>query len=539
MADSSGSSIKVGESWIGRGNNALLRGMGTLGVTGVGIACIGLTSSGTLLFSLAPGMWPGINLAAVIAIGLGMGLILAYLYSAIGVAVRCAGSDYVLTSRVLNGPLAFLSSFVFVVFSGLLCGGLLYRFLVNLQPLFNQIAVLIFGMASSAEVIRAANQPLIIAEVGTVLIIVAFVGMFNTPRVFKRILAVCFLAGMAAWGVIFSILSANTPNSFIGAWNRAMGMDNFVQVLVSAEKMGFTSANSAPLLIPAGLFMGLWIFFGFMGTTSLAGEVKEPEKDLWRGSGLALLVSGAVFIIATLLLQQLVAPDWLSAESFLSNNPAYAGKTTPYITAYASLLTSNLWLLLVIFWGWVIAFLPLLQTYILFMSRIMLAWAEDGLLPHGMSYVHPRFRSPLVTMMVAAILLQVGLVLTQFRGFVTTPANFSFFAALTMLAPVTAITLFPFLKKNWFEACPPFVRFKVGPLPIITFFGVLGIVYLLFILATAFVALGGMTPVQPGALIACGVLLVIACGVYIGRRMVLRKRKIRLEDVFKTLPRTS
>jgi amino acid transporter len=531
--------MNVGESWIGRGNNALLRGMGTLGVAGVGIACIGLTSSGTLLFSTAPGMWPGMNLVSVIAIGLGAGLILAYLYSVIGAAVRCAGSDYVLTSRVLNGPLAFLSSFVFVVFSGLLGGTLLHRFLLNLQPLFNQIAVMIFGMASSAEVIRAANQPLVIAEVGTVLIVVSFVGMFTTPRTFRYILLGCFLIGLVAWGVIFFILPANTPNSFIGAWNRSMGMDNFVQVLVTAEKMGFTTVKDANLVIPAGLFMGLWLFFGFMGTTSLAGEVKNPERDLWRGSWLALVVSGAVFIAATLLLQQLVAPDWLSAESFLSNNPAYTGKTTPYITAYAGLLTSDLRLLLIIFWGWAIAFLPLLQTYILFMSRIMLAWAEDGLLPHGMSYVHPRFRSPLVTMMVAAILLQVGLVLTQFRGFVTTPSNFSFFAALTMLAPVTAVTLFPFLKKSWFEACPPFVRAKVGPLPVVTFFGVIGIAYLIFVLLSAFIVQWGMTSVQPGALIACGVLVLAGSGLYIGRRMALRKRKIRLEDVFKTLPRTS
>jgi amino acid transporter len=531
--------MKVGESWIGRGNNALLRGMGTIGVAGVGIACIGLTSSGTLLFSLAPGMWPGMNLAVVIAIGLGAGLILAYLYSAIGAAVRCAGSDYVLTSRVLNGPLAFLSSFVFVVFSGVMGGGLLYRFLLNLQPLFNQIAVMVFGMASSAEVIRAANQPLVIAEVGTVLIVIAFVGMFTTPRIFKRILAVCFLAGLVAWGVIFGILSVNTSNSFIGAWNRSMGMDNFVQVLITAEKMGFAPANNATLIIPAGLFMGLWIFFGFMGTTSLAGEVKNPERDLWRGSWLALVVSGAVFILATLLLQQLVAPDWLSAESFLSNNPAYTGKTTPYITAYAGLLTSSLPLLLLIFWGWAIAFIPLLQTYILFISRIMLAWADDGLLPHGMAYVHPRFRSPLVTMMVAAILLQFGLVLTQFRGFAATPANFSFFAALTMLAPVTAITLFPFLKKSWFAVCPSFVRARVGPLPLVTFFGGIGIVYLIFVLASAFIAQGGMTTVQPGAIIAFGVLLVAGFGLYLGRRMILRKRKIRIEDVFKTLPRTS
>jgi hypothetical protein len=108
-----------------------------------------------------------------------------------------------------------------------------------------------------------------------------------------------------------------------------------------------------------------------------------------------------------------------------------------------------------------------------------------------------------------------------------------------MLPPITAVTLFPFLKKSWFATCPPFVRFKVGPLPVVTFFGGLGVVYLIFVLATAFIAQGGMTTVQPGAMFAFGVLLIVGSGLYIGRRMILRKHKIRLEDVFKTLPRTS
>jgi amino acid transporter len=223
----------------------------------------------------------------------------------------------------------------------------------------------------------------------------------------------------------------------------------------------------------------------------------------------------------------------------LSQNPAYTGAATPYITYYAGLLTPNLALLLLVFWGWVLSFITLIQAYMVFIGRIMLAWADDGLLPEGMAYVHPHYRNPLVTLLVAAVLVQLGLVVFFTGNAGSLVARLSFFGAVTLLVPVTAVTFFPFLKKAWFQASPAFVQRKIGPLPVITLTGFLVMAYLVFLLIGPLLSVGGLQEITMVDLLFFGGMVLSGSIWYVSRLFHLRAHGVRLEELMRILPRGS
>ena|GEM_PF-3065887 len=539
MANRSSAAFSTGDSWIGSGSTALLRGMGVLGVGAVGLAGIGLSSMGTLLFSQVVGLWSGVNLAAAVAVGLVVCLVLAYTYTCIAAAVPRAGADYILASRVLNAPLAFVASWVFVLFCGLLVGNLLGLFVKEIVPLFSQIAVLIFGSTGSLDLIKIANQPQVIISAGTLLTVVAFVGLFVPQRLFQRLMLVGGGLGVLAWGAILVSFFFSQPGAFASAWNQAHSVESYyATVIPAAQALGFQNAI-VPNFSLAGLSMGLVVFFGFISATYLGGDVRKPESAILGGSALALLVAALVFIAAAVLAVRVIPADWLAAQSFLSLNLAYAGAATPYITYYAGLLTPNLPLLLLIYWGWVFSFITLIQAFMVFIGRILLAWADDGLLPEGMTYVHPHYRSPLVTLLVAAVLVQLGLVIFFAGSAGNLVARLTFFGAVTLLVPVTAVTFFPFLKKTWFQASPAFVQRKIGPLPVITLTGSLVMAYLVFLLIGPLLSVGGLQGISLVDLLVFGG-MVLSGGIwYVSRIFHLRAHGVRLEELMRSLPRSS
>jgi basic amino acid/polyamine antiporter, APA family len=547
MTDSSGSKSDLRESWIGRGNNALMRGIGTSGVAIIGIACISLSFSGLLPFSHAAGAWPGASLVGVLCIGLILSLVHAYTYAVIGSSVPRSGADYILASRVLNGPAAFVSSWVFVISSGLAAGSLVAFIPKTIFPAFAKVGQVLINDPFMSDLTKTIVQPQFLIIVGTAITLLAFTSMFVSQRTLVRMLAGGLILGIIAWAILFYAFGSASPQSFQAAWDHAMGAGSFDQVIPAAKGLGFDPAAvtpSGPLsasnsLLPAGLVMGFWIFFGAFSSTFFAGEVKKPERSLIRGNWMGLIVVWAILIGATLLVQRVISPQWIAAESYLSQSPAFSGQALPLINYYAAILLPSIPVVIFLLVAWFVMLVNLVQTYILYTSRIMLAWADDGLLPAGMAYVHPRFRSPTVTMLAAAILVQLGLVDSLGAGILSSQANFLYFAVMTMLVPVTAVTFFPFLKKNWFEACPAFVRLKLGPIPLISIFGLITLASLVGLMVSPLLMPGGFAPAGVTGMIVFGGEVVTGLLWYVGRRMALRTQGIKLEEAVKSMPRSS
>lgn len=156
-------------------------------------------------------------------------------------------------------------------------------------------------------------------------------------------------------------------------------------LLVAVGAFHVQPANLAVHAIPpAGTLAraSVTLMFAFLGVESAlvpSGEVRDPARTVPR----AVFVGMTVVAVAYLAIH-LVAEGTLGA--------ALARSTTPLADAAAvSIGPAGRMLILV---GSMISMFGFLSAMMLAAPRMWFAFAERGLLPRGLAWVHPRFRTP-------------------------------------------------------------------------------------------------------------------------------------------------
>jgi amino acid transporter len=202
----------------------------------------------------------------------------------------------------------------------------------------------------------------------------------------------------------------------------------------------FAGAGNAPRsgsLGEAALLL-LFAYAGFENTAAPAGEFKNPRRDV----PFALI---AQIVIVTLIYSavQVVA---------LGTLPGVAQSETPLADSAKLFLGS--WGGLLMTFGAVVSILGTNSNTVLSGPRYLFALAEDGYGPRALAYLHPRFRTPVV-----AILLQSAIALPLALG-----GTFAGLAKLSVMARLatylgTAVAV-PVLRRKLGETP---VRLPGGP----------------------------------------------------------------------------
>jgi len=206
----------------------------------------------------------------------------------------------------------------------------------------------------------------------------------------------------------------------------------------------FKGAGAAPrsgTLGEAALLL-LFAYAGFENTAAPAGEFKNPRRDV----PFALI---AQIVIVTLIYSavQLVA---------LGTLPGVAASKTPLADSARLFLGSwGGWLMT---FGAVVSILGTNSNTVLSGPRYLFALAEDGYGPRALATLHPRFRTP-----VLAILLQSAIALPlAFAGTFEELAKLSVMARLaTYLGTAVAV---PVLRRKLAGSRERVVRLPGGPL---------------------------------------------------------------------------
>ncbi|MEW5815381.1 MAG: hypothetical protein AB1798_08330, partial [Spirochaetota bacterium] len=350
------------------------------------------------------------------------------------------------------------------------------------------------------------------------------------------ILEVGFILGLVAWAVIYFQLVSPPSGAFPAAWDKFMGAGSYESRIALAKANGMVTNPNVALMTLAGLIMGFWIFYGYYIPTFFAGEVKQAESTLIAGSWSSLIVTWAIFVGAAVLLQRLVPLEWIAAESYLSNI-GYEGGAMPWIIFYAAIMKPSFPLLLIVTIGWIYTLINLAQTYFFYCSRIIFAWSFDRLIPEKVCYIHPKLRSPIIAIVIIALIAELGVIDAATGGVMGAQLNFVFFAVCTQLVPVFAITMFPFLKPDLFENASGFVRRKIGKVPVITIVGFITLAYLVWMLVASFLfpAVGGR--IGPGTLgTLAGFIISGIIVFYIARAVRLNREGIDINWTFQSIP---
>jgi APA family basic amino acid/polyamine antiporter len=218
-------------------------------------------------------------------------------------------------------------------------------------------------------------------------------------------------AGAIGFAAVANILGANVGAFIVGiaTWAKFAAL----AVLASAAFLlggrhgasitNLTTGTGAPIGVGAmglALVSILWAYDGWADLSFASGEVKEPAKNLPR----AIILGTAAIIVI-----------YLAANTaYLYVNPIEAVARSPLVAADTMLaLFGRIGVILVSVFVMISSFSSL-NGSMLASPRVFFAMADDGLFFRPIAKVHPRYQTPYVAIIVAALL---GIALVMSRSF--------------------------------------------------------------------------------------------------------------------------
>jgi APA family basic amino acid/polyamine antiporter len=426
-----------------------------------------------LLFA-APTTYPGADLYIALTIGLIIAIPFGWTYAMLATAYPRSGGDYVYVSRIIHPSAGLTSSGLYLLAN--LIG-------VGQFPMFTAWYVSsLLGIAGALY--NSSAYAAWGAWVGTAEGTVAVAGIIIIWSAIINVIGVRFLAMMqriyfaiAAIGTIalFGLMAFSTYDMFVGNFNAyAAGFGTSYQDLITkATSLGFVPAQfSWAITILATVFL-----FGYLTTAwpvMVAGEVKRPARSMILGCVIGIFASWVIYMLTTALFYRSFGKEFTDAASWLAatHSGDYPLPVGPYLTYLIGFLSRNPILLGIIGVGFVCWGASLTPNHIMICSRPMFAYAMDRVFPSKFASVNERTHTPIFSTVVTTIAGLTTLVLTAYAGaLIALTVNVAVLCTLYFLFTLFTGLVFPFVKKEMFEASPAMVKAKIGPVPVISIAG--------------------------------------------------------------------
>jgi amino acid transporter len=231
-----------------------------------------------------------------------------------------------------------------------------------------------------------------------------------------------------------------------------------------------------------------------------------------------------------------VSPQLVGSLAYLSmtGDPAYKLAFPPFFQNLFMFAAPSPLIYGIAIFGFAIMTLSSSMTYLFVCVRLLFAWSFDRVAPTALSKVDSRYGSPYIALIVVSI---VTIIMTGLWLFTPLLSLFTYivFGWMIMqgIASISGM-IFPWRRKDIFEASPKVVKMKVGSVPLIT---ILGFITLLI---SVWIGYASVSPAMVGALnpsvmeftlglFILGVILYYVSALY-------HRKGIPLELSFKQLP---
>lgn len=350
----------------------------------------------------------------------GLCILLAFIFASLTSVMPRSGGDYVFSSRIVPkiGPfLGWLESW------GLVFASIALLQFETVQTLRStQVEGRIIGIGTGSDFFNNASSWFTDGTSGDVtgwpgfipaLVVFALVGwvVLQPTRTFHKIVTWLTILGIVGWALmaLFGLLFFD-PASFAANLPKYANGITVDQLSNAASSAGLTSGFSFgpadgttwPFMLMAGVM--LFQFIGFQYSAYISGEVRGNVK---RGILIAVLGALAMAVLMNSIyaeaLGRRLGMDAQTAWSALwwgYIDPTKAGVTLPmnapnYFQLMGTVAHPELWPI------WAVAgaastlfpFL-LMPVYVIFISRVALAWSLDRQVPEWLGEVSERLRAP-------------------------------------------------------------------------------------------------------------------------------------------------
>src|SRR5262245_11984604 len=226
---------------------------------------------------------------------------------------------------------------------------------------------------------------------------------------------VLFARGLSAAAIVFAA-AVNVRGATLGAlivgvatWAKfgALALLVLASFILGAphgaSAVHFTAQSAGPLAVGSiglALVSVLWAYDGWADLSFASGEVKDPARNLPRA-----IILGTLALIAIYVLTNLAYLYVLPIEA-VARSPLVAADTMLALFGRAGVVLVSVFVMISSFSS--------LNGSMLASPRVFFAMADDGLLFQAIAKVHPRYRTPYVAILLAAIL---GMALVMSRSF--------------------------------------------------------------------------------------------------------------------------
>jgi amino acid transporter len=184
---------------------------------------------------------------------------------------------------------------------------------------------------------------------------------------------------------------------------------DFSAALLAREGVPVPEAPESPFSLGSFLAASAILFSSFIGFDSIAqagGEAKNPSRSLPLAIGVAVVTVGTFYFLFTSAVYHTV--PW----AFIAERAQSQDLTAPGLLGY---ILSPGWTVLIVA-GAAVALLNDLPAMLLAVSRLMFAWADDGVFPRGVAKVHPRFHTPHVALFLSGCMASASILGSHFAG---------------------------------------------------------------------------------------------------------------------------
>ena len=381
-------STDPGERNTGAGTG-LARNLGLMGLAATGICSMLGAAINVMPFALlrgipeiGPYVLPAYAFAALPA------LLAALAYGSLGSAMPRAGGSYVYASRALSPWWGFIASFSQWFGLSIAIGVVSYLLVPFLRDMAGALGYA--GIAAALE-----RGPV---RVG---ISIAFLWTFVLVNVrglklYERTLVPMMFLMFALGGVVI-------VSGF------AFDQGDFAAALMASEGRSIPAAPATPLQLVPFVTAAVVLFATFIGFDSIAqagGEAKNPGRNIPLAIGIAIASVGGFYFLFTAAMYHAV--PW----QFVAEEAAIRDVTAPGLLGYLLPAAGTAAILA----GAAVALINDLPAMLLAVSRMMFAWAEDGIFPKRVAAVHRSFHTPWVAILLSGAMATVGIVGSHLAG---------------------------------------------------------------------------------------------------------------------------
>lgn len=331
---------------------------------------------------IGPWVLPAFAFAAVPAV------LAAFAYATLASAMPRAGGSYLYASRGLHPYLGFVASFSQWFGLSIVIGVIAYI----VVPFLRDIAAALEWRDAAALLDTGTMRIALALSMVWLFVAVNVLG----GRYYERTLVPLMFA-MFGLGAIVILAGFFFDHA------------DFAAALLERESRTLPAGAAAafePRVFVTAAAVLFASFIGFDAIAQAGGEARNPARNLPLAIGIAVATVGCYYFLFTAAVYHAVPWQYVAAEAMQRD------VTAPGLFGY---LLPAAWTVAIVA-GAAIALINDLPAMLLAVSRLMFAWAEDGIFPRWVARLHPRRRTPQTAILLSGVMASIGILGSHFAG---------------------------------------------------------------------------------------------------------------------------